>query len=114
MAKTRLALVACKTASEGQWTLAKGNEVGVIVRHLGEGERVRLDIETGTSKDSIYFDSSGSFSLLELPKFVRYRVSKEVRQGDAASPTTVEIELNVSPSSQAGYTGHPDVSIGAK
>lgn len=94
MAKTRLALVACKTASEGQWTLAKGNESGVKVSHLGEGERVRLDIETEADKHSIYFDSTGSFALRELPRFVRYRVSKEVRGGTVASPTTVEIELN--------------------
>lgn len=94
MAKTRLALVACKTASEGQWTLAKGNESGVKVAHLGEGERVRLDIETESDRTSIYFDVTGSFVLLDVPRFVRYRVSKEVKSGAAASPTTVEIELN--------------------
>lgn len=87
----RLALVACSAALEGPWTLAKGNEVGLEVIHLMEGERVRLDMESDTEPLVQYhYDQPGSFPVFFAGR--RYRVSKEVT-GDNNSPTIVKILL---------------------
>lgn len=103
MASKRVALVACKNSAEGPWTSAKGNEVGFVVRGLGEDEQVVIEMidEDG---DVFEFTSSddGLFILAqEFARSVRYRVKKVNGQG---SPTTVEIYLNESAQGQSRHT----------
>lgn len=90
---TRVALVACSESTEGPWTLAKGNESGIKIVHLLEGERVSLEVKV----DGIYgvatFDQPGSFPL-PWSRFDKYRIVKEVDSGVRGSPTTVEVILN--------------------
>lgn len=86
-------MVACKVSHEGLWTRAKGNEVGIKIVHLVEGERVRLDVMmTGVLHEAL-FDQPGTFPL-PWPTFDSYRVCKLIRDGVTPTPTTVEIELN--------------------
>lgn len=91
---TRMALVACIDATEGPWTLAKGNETGIKIVCLGEGERVGLRMEVEDVSDIAIFDSAGSYPF-PWQGIKRYRVVKEVDDGVKGSPTTVEIILNV-------------------
>ncbi len=43
---SRLALVHSKSNTDGPWTIAKGNESKVEIFGLGQGEGVRLELET--------------------------------------------------------------------
>ena len=90
---TRMALVACDTTTEGPWTLAKGNEKGIKIIHMVEGERVSLEVEVDGVSNIVTFDQPGSFPL-QLDIFSRYRVLKQVDDAVRGSPTTVEIILN--------------------
>lgn len=90
---TRVALVACEQATEGPWTLAKGNEQGIKIVQLGEGERISLEVKIDGIFGFATFDQAGSFSL-PWSRFDRYRVVKEVNDGVRGSPTTVEMILN--------------------
>lgn len=100
---TRMALVACSAATEGPWTLAKGNEHAVKITHLVSGERVVLDMRIGDLSETQAYDSPGTFPL-PLKRMERYRVIKQIDDGIRPSPTTVEIVLNGFPQSQAGDT----------
>lgn len=99
--KTRVAIVAMRSASEGPWTLARGNESGVRIVHMVRGERVRVDMVIGDLSDSVHFDSPGTFPL-PWKRFDRYRVSKLLEDGIDPAPTTVEIILNGSASNVSG------------
>jgi hypothetical protein len=90
---TRVALVACSETTEGPWTLAKGNESGIKIVHLCEGERVRLEVDVAGTSSTKTFDQSGSYPL-QIDIFNKYRVIKEVDPEVRGSPTTVEIILN--------------------
>lgn len=90
---TRLALVACSESTEGPWTLAKGNERGIKIVHLVEGERVSLEVKIDSVYGVAFFDQPGSFPL-PWERIDKYRVSKEVSLNVRGSPTTVEIILN--------------------
>lgn len=90
---TRVALVACIDATEGPWTLAKGNEVGIKISSLVEGERIELMMEVGELKESVTFDQSGTFPLF-WRRMEKYRVCKLVKDGTKPGSTTVEIVLN--------------------
>lgn len=93
MARTRVALVACMSATEGPWTLAKGNESGIEIIHLLEGERIRLDIEVEKSLTSLFFAEPGSYPVGFMDA-ERYRVSKELGdEVDRPAPTIVRILL---------------------
>jgi len=95
MASTRLALVACIDETDGPWTRAKGNEVGVNVVHLMRGERVLIEMEgrfQHASRRIFDYHDPGSFPL-DFSGCDRYRVCKKVTGVDSA-PTTVEIILN--------------------
>lgn len=90
---TRVALVACMNAAEGPWTLAKGNETGVKIVHLVDGERVGVEMKIGDLSDTHFFGLPGTFPL-PWKRMERYRVIKQVDDGVRPSPTTVEIVLN--------------------
>lgn len=94
MANKRLALVACLSDAEGPWTLAKGNETGLCIYPLNEGEMIYLDIvETDGSQASIKYGSTGILEL-SFERITKYRVRKTVEPGAERSPTTVEVMLN--------------------
>lgn len=93
MPKTRVAMVACKSSYEGLWTRAKGNEIGIRIIHLVEGEHVRLDVMLSDTQYQLVFDQPGVFPL-PWNGFSKYRVCKQVNPGVDPAPTTVEIELN--------------------
>lgn len=94
---SRMALVGCKSTTDGPWTQAKGNEIGLRVVHLLEGEQVRLEMEVGEIHDSATFLHPGLFAWPFGPRADRYRVCKEVAAGVEGSPTTVEVMLRVNP-----------------
>jgi len=91
--KTRVALVAAKSSVEGVWCSSKGNESGVRIIHLVQGEHVRVDIAVGELQDSALFCQPGVYPL-PWKRFERYRVAKQVDDGVDPSPTTVEMVLN--------------------
>jgi hypothetical protein len=92
--KTRLALFACYSNTEGPWTRAKGNELGIQILHMVEGEYIMVEMEIGDLKDTVVFNSPGVFPL-PWKRLDKYRVIKKVTDGVAPAPTTVEIVLNV-------------------
>lgn len=87
--KLRLALVAFEGPANGPWVRTRGNETGLQITVLGEGERVFMDWEhQGLTKDSIVFDREGTFPLPE--KWDRVRFRKEV----AGKKTNVSLIQN--------------------
>lgn len=85
--KTRLALVASYDSIEGPWLRARGNETGVRVLGLGQGERIFMDIEAnGSTKESVLLASEGTFSLPKAWNKVRFR-----KEGVGLKPTQVEL-----------------------
>lgn len=98
--RSRVAMVGCKEMPEGPWTLAKGNEVGLKVVHLMEGEYIRLVLVfDDSSKETIeYYDPgeypfhSNGFSKESVLK--KYQLSKHVNEGIDPSPTRVEVLLS--------------------
>jgi hypothetical protein len=93
MAEYRLAMVACMDAIEGPWTFARGNEVGVEIIHLLQGERVRLDLDYEGVSDHLEFQDPGAFPVA-FKKVRRYRVCKLADEGAEQAPTTVKVKLN--------------------
>ncbi len=96
MEKTRTALVACVDNTEGAWAFLKGNEKGIRVSQLADGERVLLEVKAsspGIPGEKHVFDEEGSFPF-GFQRFNRYRVGKTVRNDSIPKPTTVEILLN--------------------
>lgn len=70
----RLALVACEGPATGPWVRARGNETGVMISQLGEGERIAMDQEAnGSPKEPVLFDSEGTFPLQAGWDKVRFR-----------------------------------------
>lgn len=90
---TRLALVACKDAIEGPWTLARGNERAIKIGHLLNGERILLVAQIGDLNHQEEYTVPGTFPL-PLKRMERYRVIKQVDEGLSGSPTTVEVILD--------------------
>lgn len=78
-------MVACFGPHEGPWLRARGNEVGIKVKCLGEGEKVI----------AIYRDKQGLIQELDvsaegehpLPDFIMIRFRKE----GGKRPTSVEL-----------------------
>lgn len=94
MANKRLALVACLGDAEGPWTLAKGNESGLSIYPLNEGETIWLDVVgKDGSTANIAHRSTGMFSL-SFEDFAKYRIRKQVNGAAVRSYTTVEVLLN--------------------
>ena len=62
--KSRLALVAFREAGEGPWIRSRGNETGIRVQYLGQGERIMAVIVAGDSSESRQvLDREGTFAL---------------------------------------------------
>lgn len=60
----RLALVACEGPATGPWVRTRGNETGVQITQLGEGERIVMDQEAnGSPKEPVLFEAEGTFPL---------------------------------------------------
>lgn len=90
----RLALVSAKLATEGPWTIAKGNESKIEIFGLGQAESVRLELESSTGHKALEYSSNGLHAWPDL-RVDRYRVCKLV--GDETlvpCPTTVRIMLS--------------------
>jgi hypothetical protein len=72
--KTRLALVAFEGPATGPWVRTRGNETGVQISVLGEGECVFMDWEAnGSPKEPVLFFHEGTFDLPEGWDKVRFR-----------------------------------------
>lgn len=83
---TRLALVACYGPHEGPWLRARGNETGIRVTCLGEGESVIAQWQNGTSE--VHDSTLTNEGISPLPKvFSRIRFCKQ----GGLKPTTVEL-----------------------
>jgi hypothetical protein len=93
--KTRLALVACNCATEGVWTLVKGNERGLRINPLVEGELIWLDLDFNGSIDSVGHNSAGQFAFdFGALGAKRYRVRKTIANEVQPSETWVEVLLD--------------------
>jgi hypothetical protein len=92
MAQFRLALVAALDAIEGPWTQAKGNESGIEIVHLMQGEHIRVDLESERLAH-LEFDSPGVFPF-STRGYSRYRVCKIAEPEAMKSPTIVKVKLN--------------------
>lgn len=78
--KTRLALVACKDSTQGPWIRPRGNETGVRVQYLGEGERIIMIYEQHGTQFHEHLDDEGTFDL--PPDWSKIRFDKVcVREG---------------------------------
>lgn len=83
---TRLAMVACYGPHEGPWLRARGNETGIRVTCLGEGEYVIVRHQNGTDEvQELTLDREGVFP---LPAGFR-RISFKKLGG--VKPTSVEL-----------------------
>lgn len=90
---SRLALVNCRIASEGPWTLAKGNESKVEIFGLSQGEWLMLELETLQGQATFEYFSIGIHPWPSLD-VVRYRLCKKAEDVVSPAPTTVRILLN--------------------
>ena len=79
--KTRLALVAAKGHCEGPWMRSRGNEIGIRVRSLGEGESIVVDLEyRGIPMQPMLLYHDDTF---DLPKgWDRLRILKRCLEDD--------------------------------
>lgn len=89
----RLALTNCVNAYEGPWHNAKGNEKGLEIIYLLEGERIELELSADGASHKSTYSSPGLFPFPQVP-FNRYRVNKQVDEGVQSSPTIVRVQLN--------------------
>lgn len=108
--KTRLAIVACRSANDGVWSIARGNEVGISIDALGEGEHIRFEVMV--KSESMILLTCFESGVFDLPhnNFDRYRVAKGINGGPGVS-TTVEILLNGAPNSSTPKSSHSDISV---
>jgi len=88
----RLALAGCKEATEGPWTLAKGNERELKISGLKDGEHIELQVLHEDSTISFWHVKPGVFPFPQI-LIKKYRVVKHVSNGFTGSPTHVEIIL---------------------
>lgn len=86
--RTRLALVACRGATKGPWLRARGNETGVRIQALGQGERIVLVEERSGDLNRTEFNTAGTFPLNK--GWNRLRFDKQVN-GGICEPTQVEL-----------------------
>lgn len=83
---TRLAMVACYGPHEWPWLRARGNETGIRVTCLGEGEYVVMRHQNGTSEvHETMISSEGVFPLPD--RFSRISFKKL----GGVKPTSVEL-----------------------
>jgi len=82
----------CKEMADGPWIPAKGNEVGVKIVHLMEGELVRLETKFEGSTEYYEFTAPGQFPF-PSNSVEKYQITKHVKEGVDPSPTRVEVLL---------------------
>lgn len=91
---SRLAMLGCKNPYEGPWTIAKGNETGLEIVNLAEGEAIELELVDKRALHTVSYDQAGSFPLPK-GKFNKYRVCKRhLRKVESPSPTIVRVLLD--------------------
>lgn len=91
---SRLALVSARVATEGPWTIAKGNESKIEIFGLGQAESVVLELESSTGRKALEYSSNGLHVWPDL-RVDRYRICKKVEVKNAVPcPTTVRIMLS--------------------
>ena len=88
----RLLAIGVVGSWEGEWQRAQGNERSVMAAPIGEGERVRLEVDSGDSVEQIML--SDVPSLLQLTRESRYRVVKDCSGVEGTQATTVEVTLS--------------------
>lgn len=92
--RSRVAMVGCKEMPEGPWILAKGNEVGLKIVHLMEGERIGLELRYSGRCESHIFKDPGQFPFPSNGQTLeKYQINKHVDEGVDPSPTRVEVLL---------------------
>ena len=84
--KTRLVLVTCYKDFQGPWVRARGDETGIRVLNLADGERIVVDRELNGSLEPTLISSNGTFPLAK--GWERLKVRKE---GLMNSPTRVDL-----------------------
>ena len=89
-------MVGCKEMPEGPWTLAKGNEVGLKIVYLMEGELVRLELVFSESSCETHeFNQPGEYPFpVNGSVLQKYQINKHVNEGVEPSPTRVEVLLS--------------------
>lgn len=87
--KTRLAIVAATGDVEGPWLRARGNETGVRIQSLGDGERIIMFVcVKGDIRRASAFECDGTF---DLPtEWDKIRFDKLALEG-LCCPTQVEL-----------------------
>jgi len=88
---TRLAMVACFGPHEGPWLRGRGNETGIRVICLGDGEVV--DVEREQANGLITTESITSDGEVSVGAFKRIRFVKRC-SGKGSKPTTVELLIS--------------------
>lgn len=83
---TRLALVACFGPHEGPWLRARGNETGVRITCLGDGEHIIMRHQNGTAE--VIEQMLSGEGVFPLPSGFR-RIS--FCKVGGTKPTTVEL-----------------------
>lgn len=83
-------MVACFGPHEGPWLRSRGNETGIKITCLGEGEYVVMRHQNGTSEvHELTFRENGVFPLTG----VQFRRVSFVKHG-GVKPTTVELVID--------------------
>lgn len=97
--RTRAAMVACVDEMEGPWARLSGDEAGLMVTELQNGERVSLELKNtnpGVPREKYFYSQEGPFPVeFNAARFTHYRIGKVNRPGVVPKPATVEILLNV-------------------
>lgn len=93
--RSRLALVNCESG-DGPWYHVRGDEHGIEVTGLRDGERVWLrgeGVVGSTGFLPIYYTQPGSYRI-DLAGVSRFRFTKEYDSGVQPSKTCVEVLTN--------------------
>lgn len=84
-------MVACFGPHEGPWLRSRGNETGVRITCMAEGECVTMRHQNGTAEvHEMVFRTEGTFPLTG----VNFRRVRFVKQG-GVKPTTVELVVGI-------------------
>jgi hypothetical protein len=87
-------MLSCRTPYEGPWSIAKGNETGLEIVNLSEGEAVELELNGKSGLHTSVYAQAGSFPLPKV-KFSKYRVCKRhLHKVENPSPTIVRVLLD--------------------
>lgn len=81
---------------EGQWHTPQGNERAIVAAPIGEGEEVRLEVESIHGLSPVMILLSAEPTLIQVEDWVRFRIVKDGSRAIERRATSVEIILNVS------------------